>query len=95
MERETREVSAGPEERVKSAELNQFSQIVQAASNLVPVTHGIKLAQDLLFRGTLEEPLALCRPGGGGCRRVHPVVAGPAAEAGYQPEMTARARGPR
>ncbi len=37
-------------------ELNQFSPIVQAASNLVPVTHGIKMAQELLLRGTLEEP---------------------------------------
>ena len=35
--------------------LNQFAQPVQTLSNILPVTHGIKLAQDLFLRGELVD----------------------------------------
>ena len=47
-------------------ELNQFAPTAQAVSNLVPVTHGIKLAQDVLLRGSLEEPWRYAVLGGEG-----------------------------
>lgn len=36
-------------------ELDQFAPLVKTAANLLPVTHGIVLLQDLLLRGTFED----------------------------------------
>jgi ABC-2 type transport system permease protein len=38
---------------------NEFQPIVQAGSYLLPVTHGIRLLQDLLLRGTITHPWQL------------------------------------
>jgi len=38
---------------------NEFQPVVQAGSYLLPVTHGIRLLQDLLLRGTITHPWQL------------------------------------
>jgi len=38
---------------------NEFQPLVQAGSYLLPVTHGIRLLQDLLLRGTITHPWQL------------------------------------
>jgi ABC-2 type transport system permease protein len=39
--------------------IEEFQPIVQAGSYLLPVTHGIRLLQDLLLRGSIERPWQL------------------------------------
>jgi ABC-2 type transport system permease protein len=39
--------------------IGEFQPIVQAGSYLLPVTHGIRLLQDLLLRGSIERPWQL------------------------------------
>jgi len=39
--------------------IEEFQPIVQAGSYLLPVTHGIRLLQDLLLRGTITHPWQL------------------------------------
>lgn len=42
----------------------EFQPIVQAGSYLLPVTHGIRLIQDLLLRGTITHPWQIVALGG-------------------------------
>ena len=44
-------------------DLDQFAPAVQAVGNLLPVTHGIRLLQDLMLRGSHDRALAPRGPG--------------------------------